>query len=356
MTKATTWAHGVLVGATRRDLRPEMIRSAQPHDWVTLAEAAGANGMIGWLARELRGVEGVPADFQVQLQAAALRITSAHLGLVDDMRAALDALGQVEIEAAVLKGPSLVERAYGDPSLRPYGDIDLYVHPGSFRRALAALEAGGFELRDRNWEFILKDLRGQLHLRGPGGGTIELHWHPVNGLRVRRTLRMAAGELWDATIEHDVAGRTCRVLAPAEEIAYLSVHAALHGCNRLLWLLDIARLGSGREIDWDRLAARLERWRFGVGGYLVLALVRRWTEASIPLEDFDRLRPGRSTRAMFERLVRAWDLADPDRGRRVRELFFATSGDNAATRARLAVDFVVPAPGQQQDPDRKSVV
>lgn len=343
-----SWAHDMLVHAARRSLRPEMVASATPDDWIALAKGAGANGMMGWLARELRGIRGVPTHFQVQLQGAALRIISTHLALVDDMHESLRILAQHQIDSVVLKGPSLVERAYGDPSLRPYGDIDLYVHPGNFRRALEALEAAGFELRDRNWDFILKDLRGQLHLRGPAGGTIELHWHPINGLRVRRTLGMAPDDLWSETTEHTIAGRKCRVLAPAEELAYLCVHAALHGCNRLLWLLDIALLGAGQAVDWDRLTARLERWRFGAGGYLVLLLARRWADAEIPFQRLGRLRPGPSTRATFERLVGTWDLAEPDRGRRVRELFFATSGDNVATRARLAADFVIPAPGQQQ--------
>nr|MDQ3916301.1 glycosyltransferase [Actinomycetota bacterium] len=56
---------------------------------------------------------------------------------------------------------------------------------------------------------------------------------------------------------------------------------------------------------------------------------------------------GRAARAAYRRAVDRWDLGDP--GSRTRELLFAVSGDDLRTRAGLAVDAAVPAPGQQPD-------
>lgn len=329
---------------------PTLISGRDERGWFSALEAAAAHGVLGWLARELKGDPEVPEAVQLQLQGGALRNAAAHGARVEALRNAIGALRAGDIDALVLKGPHLVERYYeNDPTLRPYGDIDLCVHPEDFRSAIEALEAAGFALLDRNWEFILKDLRGQLHLSSPGGGTVELHWHPVNGLRQRRTLRMRPGELWSAAVPGTVAGEACFVLPPADDLAYLCLHAALHGCNRLLWIIDIGLVADGPELDSRYCAERLRRWRFGAGGYLVLDLARRWTGRAVPIDAFQDLRPGAATRAAFDAFVARWDLAHPHKGARARELFFATAGDGAATRFGLAADLIVPAPGQRDD-------
>src|SRR5206468_10140801 len=112
---------------------------------------------------------------------------------------------------------------------------------------------------------------------------------------------------------------------PGDEVAYVALHAAFHGCHRFLWLLDVAKIASDPEMDWDRTARRLERWRFGAGGYLVLALARTWAGAEVPLEELRPLRPRALTRAAFRRLVSRWDLSQAPV--RSRQLFFATAGD-----------------------------
>ena len=118
----------------------------------------------------------------------------------------------------------------------------------------------------------------------------------------------------------------------------------MHGCNRLVWLLDIARIAESK-VDWDEAAVRLEGWNFGAGGYLVLALARSWTGASIPLDELRPLRPGGLTRGAFRRLLDRWDLSEPERDSRLRELFFATAADRFRVRAGLTAGVVVPPAG-----------
>ncbi|TMK22395.1 MAG: nucleotidyltransferase family protein, partial [Actinobacteria bacterium] len=156
-----TWSHRLLIACAGRDSQA---------DWADLARVASAHGVEGWVARELRSRAEVPRDFQLQLQAAALRAAANHRERLDDAREVLELLGGAGIEAMVLKGPALVERYYRDESLRSYGDVDLFVPPIRFREALATLERGGFDLLDRNWPLLTADLRGQLHLIRPGRG------------------------------------------------------------------------------------------------------------------------------------------------------------------------------------------
>lgn len=336
----------------RRDIPSGLLDNQTPDDWLTLARVASAHGVEGWLARELKTHPSVPAPFQLQVQGAALRVGANHRQRLEDARVALDALRERGLDGMVLKGAALVERYYRDSTLRTYGDVDLFVHPQRFRESIAALERRGFQLLDRNWPLITSDLRGQVHLQQPERGVVELHWHLVNGSRQRKTLRMTYDELWDAVRPMDLAGTPCLGVPPGEEIAHLCLHAAMHGCNRFIWLLDIAMITSTSDVDWDQTARRLSRWRFAQGGYLVLALARAWAGADVPLEQLETMRPGDSTRSLYRRLIKRWDLAEPEQDSRLRELFFATAGDGARARAGLVVDFVVPPAGQHDGGSR----
>lgn len=338
-----SWAHRTLLelaaGAPVEEAR-------DVRQWEELAAVAGAHGMLGWLASKLRGSDAVPTAVQIQLQASALRHAGEHLEHLALAKRALALLNGAGVETMVLKGPALVERYYRDPHIRPYGDVDLYVPPPRLEAALAALTAhDDFKLIDRNWTFLVNDLRGQLHLLSPSRRTLELHWHPVNDARQRSALRMDPDELWDAAIPAQLDGVDCFVLPPGEEIAHLALHTAMHGCNRLIWLLDIAVMTRAADVDWDQATARLRRWSFGPGGWMVLWLSRHWLGARVDGDVLRLLEPGPGTRALFKTMVKRWDLSHESHAGLARELFMATAGSGPATRLRLAGDFIVPAPG-----------
>jgi hypothetical protein len=333
-----------MLAAARRDVPASLFPDAVEKRVHAALMVAGRNGVGGWVARELRTLPGLGQTLQIQLQAVAAKTAGNHRRRLQEAQIALGAFADAGIPALVVKGPALVERYYGDPTVRFYSDVDIVVPPECLREAIAALEAKGFGLLDANWPLIITDLRGQVHLHKDGVGTIDLHWHLVNDARKRQTLRMRSDEMWAETQETTLGEVSCRALTPADEIAYVCLHAALHGCHRFLWLLDVKHLAAQENLDWDQTARRLRSWRFGAGGYLVLALARAWTGAPVPLEALRSIRPGALTRSEFRSLLARWDLSRDD-GARLRQLFFATAGDDAATRARLAYESVVPSPG-----------
>ncbi len=345
----------MLVGAALGRVDDALLREADHgEDWDDLARRASSHGVQGWLARELRARSGVPRDFQLGLQSAALKTAGNHHHLLEEATSTLSLLETAGIEGLVLKGPAVVERYYGDPTLRPYGDVDVLVRPGELERALSCLEAAGYVLADRNWEFLVEDLRGQLHLTSPRGSVLELHWHLVNGSRQRRTLRMSPEEMWDTVETADLGGLRCLTLPVEEEIAHLSLHAAMHGCNRLIWLLDLAAvLRTVDRPDWDRVARRLRRWRFARGGGFVMTLAAGWGGAGVPEEVLRELVGGRTKLSAFRRIASRWDLGSQGGDSQARELFFATAADGLRTTSALAFDAIVPAPGQQPDPAKK---
>jgi hypothetical protein len=339
MGRGFSWAHRVLLRVMRGYDPDDLLREAAPGDWPELARAATHHGLQGLLADALRGSGRVPEDFQVNLQAGAVRLMAQRENHLRSAAAAVDALATGDVVPVVLKGPALAERYYPNPAARPYGDVDLLVSPLELRRAIAAFEASGFEVGDRNWDLLVGDLRGQVHLLRANLSTIELHWHVVNGARQRRTIPVtwdalaAAGEPWE------LDGRACRALPPEVEIPSLCLHAALHGAGHALWLVDVGMIARRHRVDWDSVVRRLDEWRMRRAGLLILDLVRRWVHPDVPALGH----PG--GRRLSDRVVRNWDLGARADAGALRKLVIATGGSDPGTTIRLLRTTIVPPAG-----------
>ena len=134
------------------------------------------------------------------------------------------------IEPILGKGWALA-RCYPSPSLRPMGDIDLYVPAALAERAQAALDATG-------------DAPVDLH-----AGFGELDDRAAADL-VARSECVALG---------DVA---VRVFGASDHLRLVCLHLLRHGALRPLWLVDVAVLLETRrsDFDWDAFRAG-EPWR-----------------------------------------------------------------------------------------------
>ena len=132
-------------------------------------------------------------------------------------------------------------RAYAEPGLRPYGDIDLCVQPDQ-----------------------LDNLKSLLN-HYPDLGSIDLHagvpdlpdrtWH----------------QLWARSQVVPLGSTYVRILAPEDHLRLLAIHQIRHGAWRPLWLCDIAAALEARptNFDWDYCLSgdrRLSRWVVSVIG------------------------------------------------------------------------------------------
>jgi Uncharacterised nucleotidyltransferase len=130
-------------------------------------------------------------------------------------------LRSVNVEPILIKGWA-VARAYPQPALRPYGDIDLILRPRDHRTAIAAASK---DLRDCQLDFHALPL--------------ELADRSIEELFSRSQLVMCADQ-------------QIRTLSPEDHFALLAIHLLKHGAWRPLWLCDLAvLLESANNFDWN---------------------------------------------------------------------------------------------------------
>jgi hypothetical protein len=287
-----------------------------PDERTSAISVVYANRLQGLLLRDL-GAIGATGPFVDELRSLWDDRVTAHIGVLADLRRLVATLEAAESTPVALKGAVLAELAYGDPGLRPYGDIDILVDASEFGGVVAALEDAGYDVIDANWGLITDEGRSQLHLRTPFGNVVDLHWHMFNRSVVRGAFDVKMAPLLDRVVDQDIGGVTIGVLDPEDTILYLSVNQALAGGRRLLQLVDLRYEIERNPPSWDIVVARAYEWRVEPLVWLSLMRARRLVRALVPTEVTAALQPGRArvgiTRFVEHRrpYVRSTRQADP---------------------------------------------
>jgi hypothetical protein len=341
---------------------PELAGYVDQHGVAGLGRLAVQHGVVGclWTALRATGRGGAPG---------AAAVAAAHAATVAGHQRAMTELGLIDrtlqaagLEYLVLKGPVLAERVYRRADLRSYVDIDLLVAPADFGAALAALEAAGCAVYERNWQLARKRLLGELRLFTPAGAVLDLHWHVIADRATRAAFPVDLAAVRGRACTVAVGGRPVRTLDPADTVVHLALHASLAGGHRLVWLKDLEQAMLAPDApQWSELEPRAAEWRAGPALALMLARAGRTLGVPVPAGLARRLVPDAGWRAACRvaELVsppgRSAGSARPSIGRIVAR---AVRADGPASRRELASRIVgwartaVTRGGDSRDPQR----
>jgi hypothetical protein len=284
---AATSAVRAAVGQAREELGPDGL--------VGLSDLAERHGVAGYLHARAGDLEDLPAAERERLAVVRRWIARWHLRSVLDLRFLTEVLDTAAIPWLVVKGPTLAGPGHGAPDLRSYGDLDVVVPPVRLGDAMAALEASGATVEDRNWTLILERLKGEVHLRLPSGTALDLHWHLLNEVANRRLFPIDIEGLFERRRKVLVNGYPVPTTSQSETIVYVALHTMLSGADRLIWLKDLERLVTG--CDPRDVAGRAAAWR----AELPLATALARVDATLGLPD-----AGHALRARLPRTPWTW--------------------------------------------------
>jgi hypothetical protein len=262
--------------ASAAEARAALARGIQ---WELLLRTAELQGIAPLLNANLgRLFPGqIPSPHAEQLRQACRGIARLNLSLVAELRRLLQRFEERHIPAIPFKGPVLAASAYGNLTLRRFGDLDILVHErdgDAARRLLAEL---GYVLNYHSpgQEYHFLDKGRQI--------TVDLHQ------RIASSYFPAAAD-FDVILARscpvNLGGATVRGMAPEDTAFGLCVHLAKDYCtwkDRLSQLCDLAELMAAEPtLPWDRV---LDHAR-AVGGerivLLALWLTRELLGSSLP--------------------------------------------------------------------------
>lgn len=174
------------------------------------------------------------------------------------------------------KGPTLASLAYGDLSLRTFGDLDLLISREDTGKAFTIMrelgyapeiELSGERLREfEKYNNVLAWWNNERQI------SVEIHWELSPGYL---PFSVGFSELYDRRQEVEVGGHVVSTLSIEDLLLYLCLHGAKHAWERLSWIVDVGLLIRRREIDWERVLETGRGYERMLG--LGLELARRVT-------------------------------------------------------------------------------
>ena len=228
----------VLAGSWRQLPSPLEI-SIEELDIVAPSLLASGAAALAWKRVSNSDLRDSPAAIELE---QAYRLHSLQSAIHErDIQDILTLLEHADIEPVLVKGWAIA-RLYPESGLRPYGDIDLCVHPKELAAAQAALSN--------------KARQPQIDLHQ---GFAKLDTRSWDELYARSQML----KIEDVEV---------RVLAPEDHLRVLCFHFLREGAWRPLWLCDIAVAVESRPENFD--------WDLFLGGN---AKRREWFACSIAL-------------------------------------------------------------------------
>jgi len=165
--------------------------------------------------------------------------------LVRQLIGLADLLNEHNIPFISFKGPLLSQQIYGDPTVRISHDLDVLVAVEDVDRIHTILLNNGYELgpgiawpKDDRRKKYYAAINHHISFIGKISGIlVEIHWvlitdSPVSQKEMSRIISENIEQV-------DLGGRKFCVFSLELNLAYLTIHGAKHGWQRLKWLVDI---------------------------------------------------------------------------------------------------------------------
>ena len=165
------------------------------------------------------------------------------------------------IPAFPFKGPVLSVQAYGDATLRPFTDLDIFLHQSDVLKARDLLRADGFvlppdfvSLSNADWSKVLESAYHITMFGGPRKCAVELHWEFSNR---HSGDRVDLNGIWDRLIEVPLVQHNVPAMSAEDLLPYLCVHGTKHCWERLEWLCGLTGLvQQSPDMDWEQMLIR----------------------------------------------------------------------------------------------------
>lgn len=209
---------------------------------------------LAWRSLSRRVADHVPRPIAEDLVVRCAAIARRNLYLTARLGEIVTRLASDGVRVLAYKGPVGAVQAYGNLSLRQFGDLDILVAPSDYARTRALLlECGFSEATDWGWECSFDDAAQSVRVDVHRGITPDQF--PVG---------FDFAGLWERRASLAIAGG--RVQTPGPEDTFLILCVQLikdawgGGVLRLSKVCDIAELiRSSPGLDWNFVAAQARR-------------------------------------------------------------------------------------------------
>lgn len=217
------------------------------------------------------------------LQSANMQTARRNMLMSAELLRVMKLLNDNGVNALAFKGPTLSQMAYGDITMRQYGDLDVLVRRNDAPSAVAMLQKEGYEevyrLTPAQSEQWYKNAKDIVLLHPDKMIHLELHWQLSDD---DYPVQMGHDAIWSRPQTVAIQGRDVPTFGAETLLIYLCIHGSKHLWERIGWIKDIDLVIRTQPIDWERFASRLDQENYARMVLLGLDLSRRLFRTPLP--------------------------------------------------------------------------
>ena len=201
-----------------------------------------------------------------------MSIVQKNMLMTSELLKIMHLLEENNIQALAFKGPALAQMAYGDITLRQYGDLDILIKNKDRRRVIDIITESGYIP-----EIILNSNTKKTFFTHVN---VIAFYHPVSNIRIEIHWKMLSknyaiswkeANLWQTQTNICINNYQIPILSIEQLLLYLCVHSAKHLYERLEWISDIdSSVRTNPDINWETVSS--EASKLGVSRILHLSL------------------------------------------------------------------------------------
>jgi hypothetical protein len=282
-----------------------LLAATKSIEWEAVLRLADHHGTSSLLYQNLSRLKDiVPSTALGALRQDYEKNVYKSLFLARELIRILDCLDAIGVEVVPYKGIVMAEVYYGDMALRRSGDMDLFVRGRDVGRIKNAVRELGYTQRvavpeDAEEDYIASGY--ECTFDSPAGkNLLELQW----ALQPRfYAVDFDMEGLFERAVGVSVAGRAVKTPSAEDLLLVLSVHAAKHVWERLIWLCDIAQILKRENLNWDWVQARARRFGIERILHITLLLANRLLTAPIPAAIEVAMAGDRAARAFADKIA-----------------------------------------------------
>jgi putative nucleotidyltransferase-like protein len=317
----------LILDSLRPDQTPTRWESDRIHagtDWDDLAVRSIVLGLAPQLHRRFTtwALE-IPARATAKFAATYQATAKRNVAIYQQLAEVLTACHQHNLQPIALKGIHLAAAIYPDPALRPMNDIDLLFKPDQLSAAEEVLQSLDYGRKHKSSDLgagVTKHTSTFKRESDPAATpnpylstqsscmiephvSLEESWF---GLQVDITPGVR-----ERSIEINLNGQPCHVLALEDLLLHLCVHFCFHlvmGAPSMVQLSDLLIVTEIDQLDWPTFINRAIAARSAPYALAALTLAQKLLGAPVPAETIDQL--ARCTPDRLRQRVQQLDLID----------------------------------------------
>ena len=279
---------------------------AKKPSWRALLSLAEEHGVISQLHAHLRAANTatIPEEIEKSLRERHRAQLLFTLSMTAELFRLLEKFRGAGVEAIVVKGPVLSMRAYGDPGLRQYVDLDFLIRAGDLLKATRALTDAGYDPDVPIEAIQAGKIPGEYLFMKPGTRVlVELHTeHTFRYF----PLPLPIEDYFARRMVVALDGNRVPALSAEDEFVLVCIHGAKHFWERLMWVADVAAMASGgTQLDWEVVVKSAKAVGAERMMHVALRLVEGLLHTEIPAEIKEAVTQDSAVVAICER-IKKW--------------------------------------------------